>query len=64
LEIDRNSGFWTRAVSESSASEIECELNKLGDQGWELVGVWPVTNGSSPPQVDHALHHFKRAKQQ
>ncbi|MBF0196583.1 MAG: DUF4177 domain-containing protein [Planctomycetes bacterium] len=54
LGIVRNLEFFSRSVSDDSARIFEEQLNRLGDQGWELVGVWPVTNGGSPAQINQA----------
>lgn len=58
FEIDRTS--WGRALLPESVDKIQEPLEKLGRQGWELVAVWPITDGGSPPQIDHAIHYFKR----
>lgn len=58
LEIDRT--LWRRALDDSSVDRVQATLDKLGRDGWELVSVWPITDGRSPPQIDHAIHYFKR----
>jgi hypothetical protein len=54
-------GFFTREIRPECVELIERELNKLGAEGWELVSVFPFTNGGSPAQIKQAVHYFKRA---
>lgn len=60
LEVKRDPGLWTSKVNSSSVKPIEDKLNKLGREGWLLVGVFPVTDGGSPAQISKAVHHFTR----
>ncbi len=58
LTIDR--AGWSQALQPESVNKVQQSLDRLGGEGWELVAVWPITNGGSPAQIDHAIHYFKR----
>jgi len=60
LEMPREPGFWSRPIDRNACMELEKMLNYLGEDGWELVGVFPLTNGGNPSQINAAVHHFKR----
>lgn len=60
LSVERSGGFFRSAVQQYSCAEIENLLNVMGKEGWEPVGVFPVTDGGSPAQINQAIHHFKR----
>ena len=63
FEIPRKSGIFTLKPATDSLGNIHAELKKLGEDGWQLVGVFPFTNGSSPAQISMALHYFCRPKE-
>ena len=52
--------FGDTVVVEDSVASIEERLGQMGADGWELVGVLPITNSSSPAQIYGGLHYFKR----
>lgn len=58
--VAKVTGFFKTTVTEESCAEMESVFNALGVEGWEMTGVFPVTNGGSPAQIDYAIHHFKR----
>lgn len=59
IQLETN-GFWSSKVSSSATASTEARLNQLGEDGWQLTGVFPITNGGSPAQINQALHHFIR----
>lgn len=56
-------GFLSRTIAPGCRAGIERTLNALGREGWELTGVFPFTNGSSPAQICDAMHYFRRPLQ-
>ena len=62
FEVPRKSGVWTKKPSTDVLGEIDATLRELGDDGWQMVGVFPVTDGGSPPQISKAIHYFMRVK--
>ena len=60
IEIPRKPGLWANKPDIDSVAEIENSLNRLGMDGWQMVGVFPVTDGGSPAQISRAIHHFMR----
>ena len=62
FEITRASGFWKNKPTNDGVPEISKKLNELGKDGWQLIGIFPVTDGGSPAQISRALHYLMRAK--
>ncbi|TWU31096.1 hypothetical protein Q31b_58920 [Novipirellula aureliae] len=62
LEVPRRSGLWTQKPATDELSNIDRALQELGDDGWQLVGVFPFTDGGSPAQISKAIHYFMRPK--
>lgn len=56
------SGWLNKSPKDDAVDEIDRVLNGLGADGWELVGVLPVTNDASPAQINQGLHYFKRLR--
>jgi hypothetical protein len=54
------SGWLNKAAKDDSIDEIDRLLKALGQDGWELVAVLPITNGGSPAQINQGIHYFKR----
>ena len=61
LEVPRKFGLWKNEAETDSLSEIDAALKQMGDDGWQMVGVFPITNGGSPAQISMAIHYFMRA---
>lgn len=61
IEIPRKSGLWANKPEVDSMVDIESTLNRLGKDGWQMVGVFPITDGGSPAQISRAIHHFMRS---
>ena len=53
-------GFFSKKLPDKCVPEIDAALNHLGRDGWELVAVFPFTNGGSPAAIEQAIHYFKR----
>ncbi|MDP0492213.1 MAG: DUF4177 domain-containing protein [Verrucomicrobiota bacterium JB023] len=62
LGLPRGPGFFSQKPDLDGVESIDAELNKLGQEGWQLVAVFPFTDGSSPAQISKALHYFSRPK--
>ncbi|GAA5497609.1 hypothetical protein Rhal01_03805 [Rubritalea halochordaticola] len=62
LEIPRKPGLWSQKPQTDGLKHIDQTLAQLGEEGWNLVGVFPVTDGSNPAQISCALHYFSRPK--
>ena len=60
IEVPRNRGVFSSKVSSEATEKMEVILNELGAHGWRLSGVFPITNGANPSQIDAAAHHFMR----
>ncbi|MEI6036116.1 MAG: hypothetical protein WCS65_17765 [Verrucomicrobiae bacterium] len=39
--------------------EVEKAINDLGDQGWEMTGVFPLSRDG---EITFGIHYFKRLK--
>ena len=61
LSIEKQ-GFLSRRIAPDCVSNIERRLNRLGQRGWELVSVFPFTNGGSPAAIEQAIHYFRRQR--
>lgn len=60
FDVPRKFGLWTQKPAVESLGEIDGILKQLGSEGWKMVGVFPVTDGSSPAQISKAIHYFMR----
>ena len=43
--------YQTISASESKLSNLDRQLNALGAQGWEAVGMWGIKKGITSDQV-------------
>ena len=59
FEYKVNSGSPTNPVP-----DLETELNKAGDQGWELIEVVHFTEGGTDVGQKKVYHYFRREKEE
>lgn len=60
FEVPRKFGLWTQKPAVEALEEIQDTLRRLGEEGWKMTGVFPVTDGGSPAQISKAIHYFMR----
>ena len=60
FEVPRKFGVWTQKPAVEALGEIEAALKQMGDDGWRMTGVFPITDGGSPAQISKAIHYFMR----
>lgn len=60
LEFELDSNFWL-GTSNFPQTEIESNLNNLGEEGWELMN--SITNSESHGKATRLLLIFKRPKE-
>ena len=62
FEVPRKFGILGSKPVVDDLPEIDEKLKELGSEGWQMVGVFPITDGANPSQISKAIHYFMRPK--